>query len=153
MIYGAKSLDGNAAAAGSFSFQLWEGDTLLQTKQVLDGGAILFDPIVYESQGQHVYTIREVVDDDDETLTYDRHDETVTVLVQQVNGGITALVEYDADGVTFENRSNPGNLRLEKQVTGQTEANADDEFEFKVTLRNSDGQPLTDGVYIRYGSR
>ena len=149
VLYGMKTLDNRAAEAGSYSFELWEGDELLQTKPVVEGGAIVFDPIVYDAQGPHVYTVQEVVGDD-ETLTYDTHEETVTVLVQDVDAHFTARVEYDSDGIRFNNRHNPGNLLLTKDVVGQTSANADDEFTFKVTLRNPNGEPVSEGVYLHY---
>jgi pilin isopeptide linkage protein len=149
MLYGTKTLDNRAADANSFNFELWEGDELKDTQPVQAGGAIMFGPIVYDEAGMHTYTIKEVLGNDS-TITYDEHPEIVSVLVQSVDGHLTATVEYDSDGVKFANKHNPGNLKLTKNVVGQTEANKDDEFTFKVRLRNPNGEPFDNGIYLKY---
>ncbi len=61
------SLTTGLVKAGEFTFQLYEGGTLLQTKTNAapetgsTEGRILFDQIVYTAAGTHTYTIREVV--------------------------------------------------------------------------------------------
>lgn len=151
MIYGMKTIDGEAASAGEYTFELWEGSEKKQTVQNQDGGAVVFDPLTYDDEGSHTYTVREVAGSDT-SVVYDSHEETVTVVVEKdSNSKLTATITYDGDGIKFNNRHNPGNLELTKLVDGQTAANADDEFTFKITLRNSNGEPVTDGVYIHYG--
>ena len=82
---GTKKLDGHPAKEGTYSFELLdENRNVLQTKSVLDGGFIQFDPIEYtkDDMGEHTYIIREI-DPQDDSIDYDVHEESITVLVKE----------------------------------------------------------------------
>ena len=148
--FGTKKLDGFAANKDKFSFELIDDATgeVIETVKTMDGGFIQFKSITYEAAGEHHYTIKEVVDSSDEKIMYDTHEEKVTVVVtENDNGTLSSTVTYDDDGVSFENTSNPGNLRITKTVVNPTEENVKEEFTFKVTFTNEKGLPL-DGENI-----
>ena len=71
-----------------------ENRNVIQTKSVLDGGFIQFDPIEYKRSelGEHIYIIREI-DPQDDGIDYDIHEETVTVLVKEE--GVTKYSHTD----------------------------------------------------------
>ena len=82
---GTKTLDGHPAKEGSYSFELLdENRNVIQTKSVLDGGFVQFDPIEYteDDMGEHKYIIREI-DPQDDRIDYDAHEEPVSVLVHK----------------------------------------------------------------------
>ena len=84
------------------------------------------------------------------TIVFDEHVETIQVDVTSNDGLLSAEVTYDADGPAFRNASMPGDLLLLKNVNGQTAANANDVFSFRVHLRTQDGSNL-DNATIIYG--
>ena len=140
---GTKTLDNIPAAKDSFEFELLENGEVLETVKVLDGGFIQFPVITYEEAGTHTYTIREV-DPNNDTFDWDTHEETVTVTVtDNGDGTLSSTVNYDSDGIKFENKTRPGSLKIKKNATGITNANKDDEFTFKITLNNDKGLPLS----------
>ena len=148
---GTKTLDSRAVEdAERFYFELWEGETLIETVGNSQGGFIQFSPIEYsdEDVGEHVYTIKEVFDEYDSEIEYDKHEETVTVTVELVDGKITNTVEYDTDGIKFENMTRPGSLKLSKYNNGiSTDANEDDEFTFEITFKDESGMLVNDSIY------
>ena len=82
---GTKKLDGHPAKEGTYQFELLdENRNVIQTKSVLDGGFIQFDAIEFTKKdvGEHTYIIREI-DPQDDSIDYDAHEETVTVLVKE----------------------------------------------------------------------
>lgn len=89
----AKTLEGRDLQKGEFSFELLEGDEVLQTvkngKPGADGFApVEFESIEYTEPGEHDYSIREVVGTA-EGMTYD---ETVfTYHVSVIDDGMGAL--------------------------------------------------------------
>ena len=150
---GRKLMDGQPAKADSFSFELWEGNILLQTKSVIDGGFVQFDILEYDRNdvGIHTYTIKELIGDD-QTLLYDGHEETIAVEVTTEEGEdnitrVYAEVTY-SDGtypdVLFQNWTKPGELSLKKLVDDLLEGHEGDEFRFRITLKQENGLPLTD---------
>ena len=144
---GLKNLDGRPAEAGKFTFELYEGDTLVDTATTQDGGFIQFKVIEYDAAGDHVYTIREV-DPNDDTIDYDMHEETVEVSVtDNGNGTLSSEVTYDNDGIVFSNATRPGTLRITKDAINGTSANANDEFTIEIEFRNESGMPINDNVY------
>ena len=144
---GLKNLDGHPASAGSFTFELYEGDTLVDTATTQDGGFIQFKVIEYDAAGNHTYTIREV-DSGDDSIDYDTHEETVMVEVTDDGAGhLSSEVTYDDDGLVFSNTTRPGTLRITKNATNGTDANADDKFTIEIEFRNESGMPINDNVY------
>lgn len=166
---GTKKLDNKAAEAGAFEFTLteegnedgsvtiindegeYEEKTLPLSATVLDGGFIQFPVIIYtkDDLGEHEYIITEV-DPNMDTIDYDIHEERITVTItENEDGTLSSAVEYDEDGISFVNKTRPGVLKINKIGENVTEQNADDEFTFKVTLYNEDGQPIggDEGIY------
>ncbi len=143
-LVGAKTLDGRAAAAGAFSFQLKEGSKVLQTISNSDGGFIQFAPITYTlaDKGRHFYTITEVRGSDS-AIDYDTHTEPIIVVVSGDATNLTATLS--SNGFKFANTTRPGSLEITKIGEGVNDANKDTEFTFRVRLTNGSGQPLTDG--------
>ena len=150
---GRKLMDGQPAKADSFSFELWEGNILLQTKSVIDGGFVQFDILEYDRNdvGVHTYTIKELVGFD-ETILYDGHEETVAVEVTTEEGSdnvtrVHAEVTY-SDGtypnILFENWTKPGELSLKKLVDKLLDGHQNDEFKFRITFKQDDGLPLSE---------
>ena len=144
---GTKTLDGHAAGAGAYTFELLENDKVIQTKSTLDGGFIQFDIIKYEEAGEHEYTIREV-DPKDDTIDYDMHEEIIHVSVKEdEEGKLSSKVTYDADGIVFTNKTRPGSLHLTKNAEGLTNANKEDVFTFDIHLYNENGLPADGSIY------
>ena len=56
---GTKTLDNKPAEEDSFTFELYEGDQLIETVKTLSGGFVQFSVITYEEPGEHTYTIKE----------------------------------------------------------------------------------------------
>ena len=143
-LVGAKTLDGAAASAGAFSFQLKEGSKVLETISNSDGGFIQFTPITYtvKDVGRHVYTVSEVRGGNS-AIDYDTHTEQIVVVVSGDADSLTATVS--SNGFKFANTTRPGSLEITKIGEGVNDANEDTEFTFRVRLTNDSGQPLTDG--------
>ena len=144
---GLKNLDGRPAEAGKFTFELYEGETLVDTATTQDGGFIQFKVIEYDAAGDHVYTIREV-DPNDDAIDYDTHEETVEVSVtDNGDGTLSSEVTYDDDGIVFSNTTRPGTLRITKDATNGTSQNVNDEFTLEIEFRNESGMPISDDIY------
>ena len=113
-IEGKKLLDGKPE--GSFKFELLENGEIIDTVES-QGGVFSFNPIVYKSEGQHTYTVREV-DNLDPEIVYDTHTENVTVNVINENSTLKAQVTYDQDGLVFNNERKTGSIKVYKRVVG-----------------------------------
>ena len=142
---GSKTLDGTAADADAFSFELWEGNTLLETVPVKAGGMIQFSTITYEQAGTHTYTIKEV-QNCASNLTCDTNEVTVVVSVSNNNGVLSADVAYTppAEGILFENRTKPGSLTITKTGSPDWHSYEEDEFTFEITFEQPNGLPMED---------
>ena len=143
---GVKLLDEQGAPADSYEFVLREGENEIEKISVAPGGAIKFSTIEYTSEdiGTHTYTIEEVVpENEDPAIDYDRHQETVTVAVEEKNGALTAIAKYDDDRIVFRNSTNPGSLKLEKKTEG---SDSDQSFSFKVRFVDKNGEPYTESI-------
>jgi len=145
---GTKTLDNNPAEEDSFTFELYEGDQLIETVKTLSGGFVQFSVITYEEPGEHTYTIKEKAGISN-SIQYDQHEETVFVeVVDNGEGGLTANVTYDEDGINFKNITKPGSLKINKVADKTTNMNKDDEFTVKITFSNENGTPLSDDENI-----
>lgn len=151
-----KKLTGHALANKQFSFELYEGTTLLQTKtnnagtKNKDGsytGDIKFDKINYDETdvGTKTYTIKEV-NSNQNGYSYDNRTYTVTVTISDDDKGnltseITKVTTKADDGaettiddkkVEFNNTYTTGSTTLDltatKKLTGRTIEN--EQFEF-----------------------
>lgn len=98
---GNKVLHGRALKAGEFSFELYEGDTLLETVTNKADGTFFFSPIPYTQAGTYTYTVKEAAGNVP-GVRYDGANApiTVTVTVTDNNGVLTATAN---SSITFEN--------------------------------------------------
>lgn len=128
-IEGKKLLDGKPE--GSFKFELLENGEVIDLVES-QGGVFSFSPIVYKSEGQHTYTVREV-DNLDPEIVYDTHTENVTVNVINENSTLKAQVTYDQDGLVFNNERKTGSIKVYKKVVGH-----DTKENFKFELWDGD---------------
>lgn len=154
-IVGAKTVDGDAGKvnAGDYSFELRDsGGMLLETVPCGAGGSIAFSPITYEAAGTWTYKVKEVVPQDQGSIRYDAHEETVTVTVSDDGAGsLSSSVRYDGDGVAFDNHDatpTTGRLSIAKSVEGAVDASR--EFTFDVTTIK-DGVRTAKQVKVRAG--
>ena len=159
-IIGMKYMDNKPAAENSFEFSLiYDGEEIMYT-DCYEGGLIKFDPLYFteEDVGEYTYQIQEsnvffdwTLNDD---IVYDTHVETVTVSVYLTDDGkVKASVEYDEDGIVFNNYSKPGILNLTKMGWGYTDASKDSIFTFEIELFNQNGIPLNDGSVYWFTKR
>ena len=146
-IKATKTLDGGIPGA-AYSFTLHQtgvpsGATAIadRTAECNDMGAVSFGSISYSRAGTYVYTIRENAGTD-ESLDYDGHTETVTVVVGSDPNGeaLIADVQYDSDGAVFANTHKKGSLRILNTVTEGSDR--EQSFLFRLTLTAADGSPL-----------
>lgn len=135
-----------------FTFGLYkvEGstETLIEEKQNSDGGVASFSVITYDYNnpgdvGTHNYIIREIVTNQDETITYDTHKERVTVeVVDDGKGNITATTTYEDGNAVFVNDTKPGNLKISKIIIGASAKSGEQEFKILAELTDKKGAPL-----------
>ncbi len=115
----------------SFRFALTEEEGNGKVVTVTSGDAPdytrAFDSFVYTAEGEHLYTITEIVPDQkDADMDYDSRSVTVKVTVTEDDGELTAAVSYGddetADAAVFTNtyRKNP-----EKKVSVDSESGQD----------------------------
>ena len=165
IIVGNVRLDYKSAKAGQFHFELWEDDGTgmpwlsggepIQSLSNATAGYIKFNDMQFteddlggEESITKTYLIRELLGDDP-TIIYDQHIEKVTVELTSDGTNLSAATIYWTDGsedmgknhAQFDNFTRPGTLYISKSATGATEATADTEFTFVVTIRTPDGAP------------
>lgn len=105
-----KNLQGDRTTvnAGEFSFVLMNAaGAVVQTKENLAGGAVVFDALRYTEAGEYRYTVMEVIPADAENnvkngITYDTHVCKVTVVVTD-NGDGTFATDVTYEGSDFTN--------------------------------------------------
>ena len=141
-----KVLEGRSLNANEFSFELYEGEELLQTVTNAANGRIIFHRINYTTTGSHTYTVKEVRGN----LGGIIYDETVKeVTVDVVDNGEGRLVAKVGENPvtmhnlgTFTNRYEaapvPVALEAAKILDGRT-LNAD---EFSFELKDAEGEVL-----------
>ena len=156
-IVGTKTVNGKASKvnAGKYSFALIDAaGNVVQTVKNGAGGSIAFAPITYETEGTWIYTVKEVVpqDQSNSNMTFDTHPENVIVKVtDDGNGNLSSSVQYDSDGVVFKNLDTTpttGSLSITKFVEGTVDASK--EFTFDVTTIK-DGVRTTKQVKVGAG--
>lgn len=142
------------ADEGAFTFDLLEGNAntmsageyeaaILQTKQNLAGGMILFDALTFTSPGSHTYSICEKITSEDPDIRYDKHVELVNVEVTKVDDTLLCTVTYDSNGAVFSNKYYPGSLKISKETEGETDQSTGQEFSFKIKFYDEKGIPIT----------
>jgi len=110
---GVKLLHGRAPRAGEFTFELYEGNVLLQTVSNKADGSFTFESIPYTAAGDYTYTIREL-DGDAPGVSYDGVNApvTVTVSVTDTNGVLSAVADIANANIRFENSYDPANATV-----------------------------------------
>ena len=140
-IVGTKTVNGDASKvkAGKYLFELCDAaGNVVQKVTNGAGGSIAFAPITYGAEGTWIYTVKEVVpqDQSNSNMTFDTHPENVIVKVtDDGNGNLSSSVQYDSDGVAFNNidtTPTTGRLSITKSVDG-TANTPKDGFTFDVT--------------------
>lgn len=141
MIPVQKLLDG-AAPTREFTFILNTEDDTLQTVTT-DSENFSFDPIEYTEVGTYQYTVKESIDESDDSINYDNsvYGVTIDVVLDEENNKLEALAEYSLNGETvnkiiFNNTTKdeprtPATLVLtgKKLLDGQTPS---DQFTFEL---------------------
>ena len=159
-----KTLDGEPAADGAFSFTLAATDGAPMPEGAAGGsltvsngagGAVNFGSITYDEAGTYGYTIGEVKGADD-GVTYDGKTVDVTVEVKAADdGSLSADVTYDGKSSlpVFANKTKTvephyGSLTFTKKVKGAPESDAGKSFKFRIdwdTARESEVFELAAG--------
>ena len=105
---GSKKLNGRDQNAGEFTFELCSADgrTVLSTATNQANGNFSFAPLPFEAEGTYTYTVREK-NTGASRVTYDQTVYTVTVVVVNKNGQLTAEVALPDGGLTFTNTYTP----------------------------------------------
>ncbi|MGN0363834.1 MAG: Spy0128 family protein, partial [Bilifractor sp.] len=103
-----KSLNGKTLTEGAFSFELKEGNNLIQKASNDKDGNVQFDAIRYTAAGDHTYTISEVLPEGvsasnptKDGITYDTHVETVIVHVTDNGKGKLDVTYGDNKDAAF----------------------------------------------------
>ena len=103
VISGTKVLTGKTLAAGDYTFELYEGDTLIERVSNKANGAFSFAAIEYTQAGTYTYTVREV-NDGKGGVTYDDTVHTVIVTVTDDGmGDLVTAVSYPSGSLRFRN--------------------------------------------------
>lgn len=100
MIPVQKLLDG-AAPTREFTFILNADNDTLDTVTT-DSENFSFDPIEYTEVGTYQYTVKESIDESDDSIIYDNsvYDVTIDVVLDEENNKLEALAEYNLNGET-----------------------------------------------------
>ena len=143
ILEGTKHFVGGILKDNMFSFSLMDQDKkTIQTVYADNNGHFIFDAIEFTRSDigkTFTYFIHEIVGN--ENLIYDTHEEKITVKVtENENSSVCLLVEYDNDGIMFENIAYH-TLEVSKNVTGNLGSKTED-FEFTLLL-SGDNAPTT----------
>ena len=153
-IKATKSLTGRALAAGEFSFELVEGDSVVATGTNNAEGKITMSAVKYTEAGAHTYTLREAKGGTtSKGITYSDAKFTIVTTITD-NGDGTLHAEHvlkDATAATFENSYSVTPLETEldfglsKAIDGRDWTDAD---EFSFTITAPEGTPLPDPATV-----
>ena len=132
-IQAKKLVDGKAANAKGYRFELVKDGSVVDTVESTEDGIINFKNIRFNEVGTFNYTIREV-NDNKVGISYDTSVKNVSVIVTDLgNGKREAKVKYEDDLVpVFNNTTQKTTLEVSKVVQGTDDATKD--FNFKVTI-------------------
>ena len=105
---GSKKLNGRALAADEFTFELCsaDGTKVLSTAANRADGSFSFAPLAFDAEGTYTYTVREK-NTGAARVTYDQTVYTVTVVVVNKDGQLTAEVALPDGGLAFTNTYTP----------------------------------------------
>lgn len=103
-IGGRKVLNGRALTSREFTFELYDGNTLLETVTNKADGTFQFENITYSAAGTYVYTIKEVKGSVPGVIYNGAENPvTVTVTVVDTNGVLSASADISNAQILFEN--------------------------------------------------
>ena len=147
-----KVLEGRKLTENEFSFILKGKDGTVQTKKNAADGAITFDKLDYDAEGEYNYTISEVIPEDEakETgITYDEKVYNVMVKVEEKAGQLSATAVYkdadnkEVDEVVFTNnyKALPTEISLKAKKVLDGRKLTENEFSF--ILKGKDGTVQT----------
>ena len=158
---GVKQLDGRTwETADRFTFELLdESEAVIDTAEATaDSPSFSFDPITYTTEGTHTYTIREVTDGLDPTLTAETEPYRVTVSVDDVDAKLVARQSVANADVVFVNSYTPTPVSLRTAISGTKTLTGRDEVkplqagEFTFQLLNADGSLIEEATNAADGS-
>lgn len=134
-----KELKGRALAEGEFSFDLWLGKDLLQTKVNDSGGGITFDPILY-TQADIGKTYRYKINEargKEAGITHDTEPKTVKAVITDAGGGkLDVQAVYPRDMIFSNVYKAAGEASLLFSVNLQSRAMKAAEFDFEIRIGN-----------------
>lgn len=130
---GTKVLEGRAPGAGEFTFELWEGNTKLDTTTNKADGSFSFKAISYTAPGIHTYTIKEAPGNSP-GVTYSGVNAPVTVVVTVTdeNAQLKAQANVANASIKFVNTYVPAPAKVTFAGTKTLEGGtlADNSFTF-----------------------
>ena len=135
-----------------FVFVLMENGKEIDRVEVQPGGFIQFNPITYNESdvGEHNYSIYEV-EGDNPDIKYSDKVKNVKVTVKEIgNGKLSSVVEYDSNGMRFDNTTIPGSLQISKVGRGMTDLTNNPDFTFSVKFYNANGVPVSGDSFNWY---
>ncbi len=145
-----KVLTGRELAEGEFTFELRQGDDVIQTVSNAADGTISFDTLTFDEAGTYVYTVSEVAGNA-QRVTYDDTVTTVTIEVTDDGEGslhATVTMGDSLSGIVFTNvytDPKPATIDppIKKVISGETPAQ-DAVFTFTMTA-NDPAAPMPEG--------
>ena len=149
-----KSLEGRALNKGEFTFQLVDGDEVVDEAANDADGNVYFKALTYSSDdlGEHTYKVREVKGDLG-GVTYDTSEYTVKVTVSDNHDGTLSAVASteSGEGITFKNtyKAEPATLTSGVEVTKSLEGRDwtdDDQFTFVITSKDANNPMPSNGT-------
>jgi len=157
-ISGTKILHGRALRNDEFAFELYDGNTLVETVKNKADGSFTFKTIPYTSAGTYTYTVKEVKGNLP-GISYDETNITVTVVVTDTNGVLSAT---STTSVEFENTytAKPAELTFNgtKTLKGANLADKDFKLElyqtdssFSITNNNANKLDYDENVSGKFG--
>lgn len=105
-ITGTKTLTGGNLEAGEFRFGLYDSSgTLIETKTNDASGNITFRTIPYYTAGTYSYTVKEINEQGENTVSDIEYDPSVYTVMVNVDENMDMSITYIKNGTNVENSS------------------------------------------------
>lgn len=105
-ITGTKTLTGGNLEAGEFRFGLYDSNgTLIETKTNDASGNITFRTIPYYTAGTYSYTVKEINEQGENTVSDIEYDPSVYTVMVNVDENMNMSITYIKNGTNVENSS------------------------------------------------
>lgn len=105
-ITGTKTLTGGNLEAGEFPFGLYDSNgTLIETKTNDASGNITFRTIPYYTAGTYSYTVKEINEQGENTVSDIEYDPSVYTVMVNVDENMNMSITYIKNGTNVENSS------------------------------------------------